>query len=235
MSLRRAALQPRPPPPPLLFSLRASSSSRRRDRRGPSQPPRPVWGPAPPRVPGPPRPARSCPAPAPPLGGDARGSSPSRPVGGGDTDGRPGGEAGAPTANPGPSAPRRGPTPPPRAERSARGPHPSPRKKSNRPGPVLGGTQGPGDPQSRDADLSLPAEFTFREERASLCPWSCLQPRSPSPGGRGPPRSHLTPATALGDGALKTPQPVPSQPTTASGSGLRKALLLVPTASSLIL
>ncbi|XP_027413919.1 formin-like protein 5 [Bos indicus x Bos taurus] len=79
---------PRPPPPPLLLSRLASSSSRCWDLRGPSQPPRPVWGPVQPRVPNPPRPIRSGPAPAPPLGGDAPSSSQARLDRGGEAGGR---------------------------------------------------------------------------------------------------------------------------------------------------
>lgn len=98
---------PRPPPPPLLFSRLASFSSRRRDRRGPSQPLRPVWGPAPPSVPGPPLPICSGPAPSPPRGGDAPSSSPDPPAVGGEAGGCVGREPQGPTLrrDPGPALP----------------------------------------------------------------------------------------------------------------------------------
>lgn len=79
---------PRPPPPPLLLNRLASSSSRCWDLRGPSQPPRPVWGPVQPHVPDQPRPIRSGPAPAPPLGGDAPSSSRAQLDRGGEAGGR---------------------------------------------------------------------------------------------------------------------------------------------------
>lgn len=105
--MRRAALQPRPPPPPLLLSRLASSSSHRWDLRGPSQQPRPVWGPAPPRVPSPPRPVRSGPASAPPRGGAAPDSSPRPgPPGAGRLEAVFAENATVPVSGLGPSAPR---------------------------------------------------------------------------------------------------------------------------------
>lgn len=189
--MRRAALQPRPPPPPSSSSRLASSSRRRRDRRGPSQPPRPVWGPAPPRVPGPPRLVRSGRPPAPPRGGAAPSSSPGPPRRE-PRDRRP--------PAPGPQRPRlrtrcRAPHRSPTPASSSWAPNvatpASPREKLPA-GPGLGVTQGRGDEQSQDAGLSLPAvsrTMLLEGRGAPLCSQSCFRSADPPPDLRCRPRA----------------------------------------------
>lgn len=199
---------PRPPPPPLLFSRLASFSSRRRDRRGPSQPLRPVWGPAPPSVPGPPLPICSGPAPSPPRGGDAPSSSPDPPAVGGEAGGCVGREPQGPTLrrDPGPALPTWVPRPPPQAGR--RTSPPVPKRKAGSPALrtlCLGVTRSrsclPGDEQSKDAGLSLSAELEtllLKGMGASLSSRSCLHSGRPSTGSQlwsegSSPRGHLQP------------------------------------------
>lgn len=246
MSLRRTALQPRPPLPPLLLSRLASSSSRHRDRRGPSQPPRPVWGPAPPHVPGPPRPVGSGPAPAPPPGGAAPSSSPVPPRRG-RGNWRPRGPRSAVPLPPVPypALPTGALRPFPWSSCAPKSP-PIPERKVAGPArhvlywaelraeAACQATSGAGTRASVYPWSSAPP---FLKERAHLSPPGVAftpadPPRESEGSSQGPPpisfslqhrcctlnptpqplRINLKPATAVGGGALKSPQPVSFSP-----------------------
>lgn len=114
--------------------------------------------------------------------------------------------------NTGPRLPARRPAEPARGPQFTRGVYLSERKSTS----VL--LELPSPPQTlRWGQRARPRE----PPRISFSPQHPCCTLHPTPQ---PPRTDRKPAAAVGDGALKTPQPVLSQPTTVSGSGLFKKI-----------